>query len=256
MTGQQIVTQAWIDLGVGAPGETPGASESSNFLNKLNEMLDSWSGAEDLIYEIALNSYTLTSNQSFQIGPTATAPFNVSRPIRIENAAILITLNSGKVLRNKLDIIPEEEWEQIIDRGATGTVPERLYYDPQVPNAVLNFHPIPLAADTTQVELGTWTAVGQFASLSTNTNLPPAYARAIILGLQLALVPTYSKIVTPQVIQTRQGQFNEAIAVVRALNSRVRMRQLEPVTPPNAQQQAQPQINPQQLAAILGQRAQ
>jgi hypothetical protein len=253
LTAQSLINQAWIDLGVGAPGETIGAAEASNALNKMNEMLDSWSGAEDLIYEIALNSYALSNDQSFSIGPTAPAPFAVQRPVRIENADILITLNSGQVMRFPLRIIPQEEWESLPDRGAKGTVPDKLYYDPQVPNAVLNFHPIPLAADTTQVELGTWTPIGQFAALSTNANLPPTYARAIILGLQLELVPTYGNLTTPQIVQMRQSQFNEAICVVRAFNSKVRMKPLSPVNQP---QQQQPQVNPQQLAALLGGRQQ
>jgi hypothetical protein len=243
-------------LGVGAPGETPGASESFNGLNKLNQMLDSWSGAEDLIYEIAINSYALSNTQSFPIGPTATAPFNVQRPIRIENADILITLGSGRVMRFPIpNILSQEQWEQIEDRQATGTVPDKLYYDPQVPNAVLNLHPIPLAADPTQIELGTWTAIGPFATLATNANLPPTYARAIILGLQLELVPTYGNLASPQIVQMRQSQFNEAIAVVRSLNSKVRMKPLPPTTG-QPQQGQQPQINPQQLVQLLQQRQQ
>lgn len=241
-------------MGVGAPGETPGASESFNGLNKLNQMLDTWNGAEDLIYEIALTPYALTNNQSFPIGPTAAAPFNVQRPIRIENADVMITLNSGKVMRFPIRIIPQDEWESIPDRQATGTVPDKLYYDPQVPNAILNFHPIPLAADPTQIEIGTWTAIQQFAALSTNANLPPTYYNAIILGLQLALVPTYGNLVSAQIIQIRQAQFQEAITVVRTLNSKVRMKPLPP-TGQTQQAQAQ-QPNLQQLAQILGQRAQ
>lgn len=256
MTAQSIFTQSWIDLGVGSPGETPSASESSNGLNKLNQMLDNWSGARDLVYEIALAIYALTNTQSFPIGPTATAPFNVQRPVRVENANILITSASGKVSRTPLRIISQAEWESMPDRAnATGLLPEKLYIDPQVPNAVLNLTPIPLcgAGDNTSLELGTWTYIQQFALLSTNANLPPAYARAIILGLELELAPTYGQ-VNPGIIQQRAGQFQEAIAVVRDLNSKVQVIPLSPVPTQQGQQQNPQQI--QQLLASLSARGQ
>jgi hypothetical protein len=248
MTAQTIITQALIDMGIYFPGETPAASESSNGLTKLNIMLDSWSGARDLIYEIGLALYALSNAQTFPIGPTATSPFNVARPIKIETATIVITIG-GKLLRFPLQIIREEEWTAISDLGATGTVPSKLYYDPSEPNAALNFHPIPLASATTQVELGTWTAVQQFALLSTNATLPPAYYKAILIGLQLELAPTYGNLVSAQILELRAQQLKEALAIVRDLNSKVQMVQLQPVSTGQPQQPQQGN-NPNQLAAI------
>jgi hypothetical protein len=243
MTAQTIITQALIDMGIYFPGEAPAPSESSNGLTKLNIMLDSWSGARDLTYEIALASYALSNAQTFAIGPTATSPFNVPRPIKIETATIIITVG-GKLLRFPLDIVTEKDWAETPDLGATGTVPSKLYYDPIEPNSNLNFHPIPLATATTQVELGTWTVVQQFALLSTSATLPPAYYKAILIGLQLELAPTYGNLVSPQILELRAQQLKEALAIVRDLNSKVQMVPLQSVTAPT------PQSNPNQMAAI------
>lgn len=232
-TAQQIITQSLVDLGVYAPGEPVSATESANALSKLNIMLDNWSGARDLVYEIADQVFALTSAQSFPIGPTAASPFTVPRPIKIENAQILITVG-GKVLSFDLKILSQAEWQSIDDKGATGTVPERLYYDPTVPNATINLHPIPLAAATTQLDIGTWTVIGQFALLSTNATLPPAYYRAILLGLQLELYPTYDRLINSNVIQARSSQFQEAIGVVRSLNSSVQLEELFSTANPQA----------------------
>lgn len=213
-------------------------------------MLDSWSGARDLVYELALTDYALAVlTQSYMIGPTASAPFNVPRPIKIESAAIILTVGTP-YLRFPLRIITEAEWAAIPDPTATGTIPDKLYVDPQVPNAVLNFHPVPLVSSTTRVELGTWNVVGQFATLSTSANLPPAYLRAITLGLEIEIAPTYGQ-VNPQILQQRQQQFAEAIQVVRDLNSKVQLTPLTPTATPPQQQQVPPQ-----LLAALQQRGQ
>lgn len=236
-TAQTIFTQAWVDLGVGAPGETPSASESTNGLAKLNIMLENWGGARDLVYEIADASYTLTAIQSNPIGPTANAPFNVARPTRVENAQITITVG-GKELSFDLKMVSQSEWQTIDDKAATGTVPTVLYFDPQEPNAVLNLWPIPLCTATTKLDLGTWNVVGQFATLATNITLPPAYYRAIVLGLQLEIAPTYGVLVSQQIVQIRMAQFQEALSVVRTLNSVVQMVPLkQPAPVPTTQPQ-------------------
>lgn len=249
-TGQQLVTQAWIDLGVGQPGQIPPPSMSVNALNKLNQYLDSISGARDLIYEIALNLYLLQTNvPSYAIGPLAAAPFNVQRPIKIENANIVLTVAGATPQRSPLVIITEDQWRSIRDKGATGTTPEVMYFDPQVPDAILNFHPIP-ATGLTSVELGTWSAIQQIATLATNVTLPPTYYRFLVLALQMELIPTYGNLISPSIIQVREQQLLDALSAVKALNAQVQGMQLPSTQSQQAPSQSQNGSNPQ-LAQLL-----
>jgi hypothetical protein len=233
VTAQQIFTQAWIDLGVGSPGEIPSASESSNGLAKLNMLLDSYSGARDLVYEIALARYALSPNVgAYLIGPTATPPFNVPRPVKIETVSIVLTgvgVQGVVIPINKM--FTQAEWAAIADKAATGAVPSGIYVDPQTPNAVLNLFPAPLVIVPTSVELGTWNFVQQFATLATAANLPPAYFRMLVLALQIEIGPTYGQ-VNPVIIQERATQLKEAVAIVRALNATVQNTPLGQVTAP------------------------
>jgi len=203
-------------------------------------MIDTWSAAEDLVYEILIRVFTLAAgSQIIPIGPTAPAPFNVDRPTKIENASILIGLANGDYLTEPMRIIPEEEWLAIPDIKATGNVPDKLYYDSAIPNANLNLHPIPKGtATSTQLALGVWQSIGQIATLATTVNLPPAYWNALVLGLQLALIPTYARLVPAETTQVRTTQFRDAIAAVRDLNSKIRMKPLAPVSPAPAPQPA------------------
>lgn len=241
-TAQSIANQCWVDLGVGSPGEIPSASESTNMLAKLNQLIDSYSGSRDMIYEIALARYALTANVgSYAIGLTAGAPFNVARPVKVETASIVLTgIGVSGVTFPIKKIVTEEVWAAIPDRGAAGTVPDTLYVDPSVPNAALNLHPIPICVSATSLELGTWTAVQQFALLTSNLNLPPAYLRMLTLALEIEVGPTYGQ-VNPVILQQRATQLKEAVAIVRALNSAVEVEPLNSTT------------NPQQIADIMKQ---
>lgn len=233
-TAQTIITQSLIDLGVYAPGEPVSATESANGLAKLNIMLDNWSGARDLVYEIATAQYALTANQEvYPIGPSATAPFNVARPIKIENADILVpNISTTGVVRFRLKFKTQDQFFAIQDRSAAGKVPEFAYYEPSQPNGNIYLSPIPLCNVTTQIELGTWVVIGQYATLATAASLPPAYYRAILLGLQLELLPTYERLIVPGISQQRSQQFQEALSVVRSINSAVQMEQLMPTGAP------------------------
>lgn len=247
-TGQTIVSQSLVDLGINEPGFTPSASQSVNGLNKLNLFVDMLSGARDMIYEIADVVLPLVSQQSFIVGPTGTsAPFQIPRPVKVENAQVLITVG-GKVLSFDLAPQTQPQWQSIDDKGATGTVPDKIYIDPQVPSIVISLHPIPLCIAQTQLDLGVWTAVQQFATLSTNVNLPPAYLQLLVLGLQLQLAPTYGNLVNPVILQMREQQYAEALSTVRSMNSSVQMTQLQPVNAP-----APPQGSNPELAQLLQQ---
>lgn len=233
-----IITQAWVRLGIGSPGDIMPANESSNGLVELNIMIDEFSAARDLVYEILQQLFLLTNAQSFSIGPTATVPFNVARPAKIENAMIRV---GG--LDHHVDLISQQDWLEIIDKGATGTAPSKLYYDPQVPNAVINLHPIPLCNVATDLILGTWTSINQFATLATTANLPPAYYSLLVSGLAIKLAPTYGSTVDPTVLALRKDDFTEALSAVRALNAAIQMVPVVPTGTPTAQQLAIQQAN-------------
>lgn len=239
ITALTICTQAWVDLGVGSPGDIMPNNEAVNALAKLNMWLDAASAARDLVFEILIQTFALTANQqAYPIGSSATAPFNVTRPVKIENAKIRV---GG--LDNEVDIISQKDWLDIIDKGATGTAPAKMYYDPQVPNAIINLHPIPLVSVATTLVIGTWSYVQQFALLTTSTTLPPAYLRLINLALQLELVPTYGRLVSTAIVQERTSQFADALATVRELNSLLEIQPLMPVSTPAPQQVAAQQAS-------------
>lgn len=231
-TAQQLITHAWVLLGIGSPGATMPASEASFGLTQLNGLTDSLAGVDDLIYAVTLARFSLSAGvATYNIGTGAT--FNATRPLFIDTASIVLAVPGGDEQTFPLDIIPEEEWAAIGDKKATGTVPARVYYFPSVPVGVLNFHPIPKALVTTQVEIGVWTPIPQLAALNTSVDLPYAYFRFLTLGLAIELAPTYGTVVNPAILQQRQGQYMEARAVVQALNRSVR--QKGPAPPTTAQ---------------------
>ena len=230
VTAQTIITAAWVSLGIGSPGATMPAPEASWGLDTLNRFNDSMSGVDDMINVVTLARYALSANVAvYNIGTGAT--FNTLLPVMIETASIVLAVPGGDEQTFPLDIIPEEQWAAIGDKKAAGTVPTKMFFSPVDPVGTLNFHPIPKAAVTTQVELGVWSPIPQLATLATTVNLPATYYRYEVLGLAIELAPTYGSVVNPVILQTRQQQYAEARAIVQARNRELRMKQAPSPTP-------------------------
>jgi hypothetical protein len=98
-SGQVIVNNALVALGILGQGEVANASDSADALTELNSMWDAWSIDEGLIYAELPVDKALTANVgSYTVGTGAT--FNTPRPNRIYQAFIVSGAN-----RNELEIV-------------------------------------------------------------------------------------------------------------------------------------------------------
>lgn len=221
VTGQTVVTQALTDLGILSPGEGIDASNLNNGFTKLNMLLDSLIGSRDFIYAVKSSLFTLTANlPSALIGPGGSAPFNVARPVNIENAQIQVA-SGGDFLTHDVEIVSQTEFQSIDDKAASGNLITKLYFEPTVPDARLYFWPMAKCAVTTKLELGLWITLTSFPDLFTNVDIPPTYNRFINLALQLELAPTYGSLVNSAIMQLRVGEYQDAKEKMQSLNASV-----------------------------------
>src|SRR5437867_11271480 len=128
-TAADIVSRALKLIGVLAAGEAAAAEDAADVLDIANGMLDAWTMDRLYVYASTFPTYALTSGtQSYSIGPTAAAPFNVPRPNKIEEANIVITSQTPNV-RRPLYIMDDSDWMSISIRPlATPSIPTALYY--------------------------------------------------------------------------------------------------------------------------------
>lgn len=208
-TALDIITNAMMEMGAIAQGETPSAADAAFALSKLNRLFDQWNARKLFVFCQNFNSYTIQPNlQPHTIGPTG-ATFNVPiRPVKISNANIVLN-NITPNVRFALKIRDADWWAANRVQGVTTTLPTDLYYQPSWPNGNLFLWPVPTVAYL--VELETWNT-NAAVSLTTPFLYPPGYEDAITYTLAITLCPAFGRAVDPTLLtlavkamQTIQG---------------------------------------------------
>ncbi len=209
-----ILTRASGFAGVTAVGEVPSAEVSGAAMNILNGMLDAWSIDSLYVYNVSIAVYALTSGQqSYNVGLTATAPFNIVRPSRVQNANLVYSTQSPPT-RVPLNVLDDDGWMGIAVRGINGT-PTAVYYSPSYPLGVLNMWPIPTSGFSVELEL--WTAIPQFADFSDAFVFPPGYFEAVYMNLGLRMqTPEFG---IDQVSPTVRDLANQSRTRIQNLNT-------------------------------------
>jgi hypothetical protein len=209
-----IIRPALKLLGVITQGETPSTSEGTDALAALNAMIDNWSTDRLNVFFIqnftgsvsnGTNSYNIATGQTW----------NTPRPVRIEAANIILSN-----LTHPLEIISPADWAAIKEKGASASVPLKLYYDQAVPTGKVYLWPTPNASST--IDLWLYSALSQFADLTTSVDIAPGYLRAMIYNLAVEVASQFGSVVRPEVAQIAA----EAKAAIRMLNG------AEPGMPP------------------------
>lgn len=176
-------------IGAIATGETPPAEELNDGLDALNDMLDSWSLENLLVYQRVRTTHTLTVNDAtYTIG--SSGDINTTRPVRIEKAAIL-DVAANPDIELPVKIIERDEYAEIVTKDLTATYPWELYVNYGSPLTTLTLYPVPSAANT--LVLYHWQPLTTYSSLSTTLALPPGYNRALRYNLALELAPEYGR---------------------------------------------------------------
>lgn len=180
-TVSQILTRAGQALGYTGRGETLSAADANDGLAAFNAMLDSWSGEGLASYANQTISHVLTiGTQSYTIGSGGT--INTTRPDNILQAWITDSSN----LDFPMEVIPQDEWNDIVMKANTSQIPQVLFYDPQYPLGIVYVFPVPAAAYT--LKFNSILQQSTFSSLPMSISSPPGYERAYVLNLALEMV--------------------------------------------------------------------
>lgn len=237
-TARDLIQDALETLGEMGVGEPMSAEDAAYGLLRLNQLLDSWSTRRLFVYTINIASYPLiASNPDYQIGPGGV--FVAARPLRIDAARILLLTGGHYVGVKDLDMLTQAEYVELSDKQATALIPEKLYNDGSYPNSTLSLYPAPTCAVPSKLELSTWTALPQFATLLTAFSFPPGYYSALLWSLVVELGPAYNK--PPNEAQAAKAL--EAMAAIQNLNRLTGMADMA-TQPANPQQAAAGQAGP------------
>lgn len=214
MTVTDLIKASLRLLRVYGPNETPTATELSDGLTIINEMLDSFNAERLLIYQILRAAHDLTAGVSqYTIGAGGT--FNTTRPARIESAGLILDKTATpQVIEAPLEVLLyQDEWAAIYLKGLTSTYPRKMWYNPNFPLGEINLWPVPNESKQ-QIVLYTWGALTAFATVGTTVSLPPGYSTFLRTNLAVWLAEEYGVTPTENVID----QARKATARVKDLN--------------------------------------
>lgn len=212
MTARDLINGSARLLGILGSGEVLQASEASDALSALNDMLSVWSVENLLIYGKTEEEFPLVAGQqSYTMGVGGN--FNTTRPQRIENASVRI-VNGSTTYDLPIEIFNQDQWSSIAIKSVNSNIPTKLFAQGTYPLETILLWPIPAAVKT--LVLWTWKPFSSFATLDSVVSFPPAYAKAIRYNLALELGPEYGKEPSGLVI----AEASEAKGAIKRMNQK------------------------------------
>ena len=241
MTPRDIINLAMKKCGALASGQTLRGEDYNDAFLELNLMMAEWTQKQNLVYVTETLSYVSNGSPAYTIGPNQA--FAISqRPARVLaaycrqlvqpepnqaafssdfNSGFQVTIPTGTATGSPNPDYPIEilnsrvDYDQITTKGIY-TLPSYLYYEPQWPNGLLYFWPIPLNAlyelfITVLVPLNILTDQNQ------DVNFPPEYLNAILYNLASRMAVSYGLPTDPRLILLAKSALN----TLRQANTRI-----------------------------------
>ena len=165
ITAGEIIKQAMVELGAISSGEAPDSTETEDALLRLNAMLNTWAGENNLFRE---GSGTLSVT-----GGTATLPSDV------------MTVNSVSHIVSSTYHRPLVEWNRsqyyiLPNRNAVGN-PTIYYIRKTVSGNEIHLWPIPSGTVTLAIDYGR--APNTADDIDETVDIPQDWQEAVIMGL-------------------------------------------------------------------------
>ena len=211
MIANTIITAALRDLLVVEGSKSPTAAQLSQGLEVLNDLVNSWSAQNDLVYEDTMEELAIPAGtQSITIGATGTLV--TARPLRLSVA----TLKSGST-EYSMRLIDEIQYNNFSNKSSVG-LPSRIYYRNTWPNGTIYFEyttDIPYTLTLTSIK-----QLSTFPDGTTDVSLPDHYQRALKKNLAIEIAPSMgagnriTPIMMQQAEESRTAVIGQAVDVV------------------------------------------
>lgn len=215
----QLIVNALQDGGIIGIDEDPEQLVIDKAFRHVNWLLAQWARKRWLVYSLSEYSWVSTGAQTYYVGQGQTVPIN-PRPDRLEYAFLRFLSVTGQPSQFPvdipLDIISSKEDYSRITVKSIGTLPWRIFYDPQWPVGVLFPWPVPQQG-LYEIHVGFKTVLPRFQSLQQQINFPPEYETALNWCLARVLRTAFTLPPDPQI----NAFAREALNVMRQANQAV-----------------------------------
>lgn len=216
---RDLITDALIEIGAAAPQQAPSAEDMQFAMRSLNRMLEAWNTEGLMVYTLNRETFPLTGGQQhYTLGGSASAAnwqsASFARPVRIDQASIILNTNPTLPIEIPLAIMNDDEWQELTVKQTPSNFPLKIWISGNFPLNDVWLWPVPTDA-TNQIMLASWGLVDAFTNLSDVVRLPQGYEDAIVSGLAVRLSTSYGGAPTQELFNRAQT----AVARVKAFNS-------------------------------------
>jgi hypothetical protein len=185
-TALSIIKGAMRLVGALEAGATPSGEDSTDALEALNDLLEQWSLERLTVFQVLNETFTWAGAAvSRTIG--SGGDFATTRPTRLEPGCFA---RDASGFDWPLKILDSAGYQAIRQKSQAGSVPEWIYYSPEMPLGKLYIYPVPAAAVT--VNLASLSQFSSFPDPATAVVLPPGYVRALKFNLAINMAPEWT----------------------------------------------------------------
>lgn len=183
-TALSIITDAMVEIGAYAPGETISSVHQALGLLRFQNQLNAWQ-ADFLTLNLQTpQSFTLTSGtSSFTIGPTSTDIATV-RPVFVQGINYLIP-GSSPATEVPMAEMDDDVYMALSQKGLTSSLPQQYHVNATMPNATVFVWPT--VTQNVGLIVYLFQGISEPALLTTNVTGPQGYQEAFMYQLALRL---------------------------------------------------------------------
>jgi hypothetical protein len=228
-TALDLISASLKRLNVISGIETPSADLAKDALERLNDLLATWTTESLTLYAVqTIGVETLLSMlppggaRWYTLGPAPSDIVVESRPPWIESISFLVE-SAVPLIESQLTPFSQQAWEAESVKLLSASQPTHYYYSPQWPQGRLFLWP---QVTISQFHLWIYVPVPltQVPLLTTPIDLPQGYFRALRDNLAIELAPELGRAVEPSL----QYAAADALAQLKRVNFRPRTLQMPP----------------------------
>lgn len=215
MLVSELITQAFLDLGGIATGETITGAEQADAFLRLNQMIKSWSTEELTVPTKTHTGFAMvTGTVAYTLG-TAGTLVTAGRVLRVTGASSV----SGN-FRQACDLLSFEQFAaQVSDPlGSQSVLAKVVAADGSFPSINLKVFPVPAAGPGT-LWLDYWMAIAAFAAVGDTITLPEGWEHALHFNLAVSLYPQYARAsgIPPELAANAQQSKGSLVALNQSI---------------------------------------
>lgn len=211
-SANDIITRSLVKARVISPGESIPHGKSSQVLEELNDLLESWALENLMVIADILESFSLTAGTSeYTYGEGGT--FDSDRPNRIRDDCFI---RSGSV-DYPCELKSLDVYRRLHNKSTQGR-PRIIAYNPEYPLAKVLLWPTPSSTDALHMRVAK--VITTFPTGPTKIDLMPGYRRAIVANLALEISPNFGKKISDSLAFVA----DQSKRVIKTANSTTKMR--------------------------------